>query len=121
MIKKLAALFFVCALICGGVDLRVFAQSRSAEEVKAKITKYGISSRRRVTVKLKDRNSLKGHISEIKEDRFVIKDPKTGNSTPVAYSDVEKVKTGFDWGGAAGIAALIGGGGLLITLLTHGS
>ncbi len=57
---------------------------------------------------------LAGHISEVKEDSFVIIDEKTGTTTTVAYSDVTQVKskgkglsTGVKVAIGAGLAAVV--------------
>lgn len=63
-----------------------------AEKVKLNIAKLGAGRDARVEVKLKDGTKLKGFISEIKEDYFVVTCADTGQSTTVAYSQTKQVK-----------------------------
>ncbi|MCI0488861.1 MAG: hypothetical protein L0229_19895 [Blastocatellia bacterium] len=111
MSKKLLALFFVGLLICGVTREQAFARPQSGESVKAKISEYGVGKNTRISVKLKDKTKLKGYISEIKEDDFVLFYPKTGTTTPIAYDDVAKVNRVSDlgtWIGViGGIAAIL--------------
>ena len=67
-------------------------EAKQAEKVKVNITKLGTGKNARVEVKLRDKTKLKGYVSEINKDNFVVIDDKTGASNEVAYSNAKQVK-----------------------------
>ena len=67
-------------------------EARFAERVKAGIAELGTGPDARVEVKLRDKTKLKGHLSEVTGEHFVVTDSKTGAATSVAYSQVKQVK-----------------------------
>ena len=95
-------------------------QTRLTEKVKAGIFKLGTGKESLVALKLRDKKVLVGYISEAKDESFVVLDPKTGTSSPVAYSDVTQVK-GHNLGTGAKIAigVAIGAGIALIVLAIY--
>jgi len=89
----------VAALLIAAVNVQPIAASSKAEKevrltgkVKQGIEKIGSGRDARVEVKLRDKTKLKGYVSEINEDGFVVTDFKTGAASPVAYADVAQVK-----------------------------
>jgi hypothetical protein len=65
-----------------------------------KIRKYVKSLKRwdvgdPVTVKLYDGTKIKGHVTEITDDYFVVTDRKTSQSTSLKYSEVRDVSEGM--------------------------
>ena len=66
--------------------------ARFAERVKAGIAKLGTGPDARVEVRLRDKTKLKGHLSEVNGEHFVVADSKTGAATAVAYAQVKQVK-----------------------------
>jgi hypothetical protein len=67
-------------------------EARFAARVKAGILTLGVGAQARVEVKLRDKRSLTGYVSEAGDNEFVVKDSETGTATVVPYSDVAKVK-----------------------------
>lgn len=67
-------------------------ETRFAEKVKAHISQLGIGPQARIEVKLRDNTKLKGYVSEIGEQYFVITNPATGAATPVPYPQVKQAK-----------------------------
>jgi hypothetical protein len=67
-------------------------QARLTEKVKKDIAKLGVGADARVEIKLRDNTKLKGYVSNIEEDSFVVVDAKTGVATSVAYPQVKQVK-----------------------------
>ena len=63
-----------------------------AEKVKAGIAKLGTGPDAKIQVKLRDGTKLKGYVSKIEEDYFVVTDAKTGATTTVAYPQVKQTK-----------------------------
>ena len=66
--------------------------AKFADKVKTNITKLGAGKDARVEVKLRDKTKLKGYVSEINENSFVVVDEKTGAATEVAYPNAKQVK-----------------------------
>ncbi len=96
--KKLLTMMVVC-LVVSAVSVRPVAASSNAEKelrftgkVKLGIEKLGSGRDTRVEVKLRDKTRLKGYISEISENEFVVTDVKTGASNKVAYAEVKQIK-----------------------------
>lgn len=96
--KKLFTII-IAVLVIGGVSVRPVAAASKAEEqvrfagkVKTGVEKLGSGSETRVEVKLRDKTRLKGYISQIGENEFVVTDVKSGASKSVAYADVKQIK-----------------------------
>ncbi|HEY3039369.1 MAG TPA: hypothetical protein VGJ66_11560 [Pyrinomonadaceae bacterium] len=96
--KKLLSIMVAC-LVVSGLSVRPVAASSNAEKearlagkVKSGIEKLGSGTNTRVEVKLRDKTRLKGYVSEISENAFVVTDVKTGASNNVAYAEVKQIK-----------------------------
>jgi hypothetical protein len=86
------------------INLLCFAPARAAgkqkdaplppDMVKAKIIKYGTGRQARVVVRLLDGTKLKGYVSAIEADHFVVADARYGSATSVAYDQVRELKRG---------------------------
>jgi hypothetical protein len=121
--KKLLTMMIAC-LVVSAVSARPIAASSRAEKearfagkVKLGVEKLGSGRDTRVEVKLRDKTRLKGYVSEIGNNEFVVTDVKTGASNKIAYADVKQVK-GNNLSTGAKIAIGIGiGVGLTILVL----
>lgn len=96
--KKLLIMMVACLMV-SAVSVRPVAASSNAEKevrfagkVKLGVEKLGSGRDTRVEVKLRDKTRLKGYVSEISENEFVVTDVKTGASNKVAYADVKQIK-----------------------------
>jgi len=99
MFKKNLSLFLAASLL-----LSLFAapsalaktkeekEAALAAKVKAGVAKLGAGKDAAISVKLRNKTKLKGYISRIEEEAFVIADAKTGTETRVAYGDVTQAK-----------------------------
>lgn len=67
-------------------------ESRFADKVKASIAKLGTGREARVELKLRDGKKLKGYVTQIADDHFVVVDVKAGATTVVPYPQVKQVK-----------------------------
>jgi hypothetical protein len=122
--KKLLTLMVACSMI-SAVSVRPVAASSKAEKelrfagkVKQGIEKLGSGSNTRVEVKLRDKTRLKGYISEISENGFVVTDLKTGASNKVAYAEVKQIKgNNMSTGAKIAIGIAIGVGVTILVLL----
>ena len=89
----LIALLFIVAGPCPVyADSKADKEARFAEKVKEGISSLGTGAEARIEVKLRDKRTLKGYISEAGGDGFSVVDAKTGTATRVTYSQVQKVK-----------------------------
>mgnify|MGYP003291063159 CR=1 FL=1 len=113
MFKKVLSLALVGFLLgVAGVKLAYAGSkeekaTRFAEKVKEGISKLGTGAEARIEVKLRDKTKLKGYVSEVGEDSFVIVDEKTGATSRVTYPQVKQVK-GKNLSTAAEIAIGVG-------------
>ena len=73
-------------------ETKVEKDAKFADKVKMNITKLGTGKDARVEVKLRDKTKLKGYISQINENGFVVVDEKTGAATEISYSNAKQVK-----------------------------
>jgi hypothetical protein len=125
MITKNLSLFLVASLI-----LSLFAappvlaktkeekEAALAAKVKAGIAKLGAGVDAKISVKLRNKTKLKGYVSRIEEDAFVIADAKTSAETRVAYGDITQVK-GHNLSTGAKIAIAIGIAAGVIVLVMY--
>ena len=88
----LATILITCAVEAVRAETREDNQARTAEKVKEGITRLGTGEQARVELKLRDKTKLKGYVSEVSDDHFVVVDKKTGAATRVSYGQVQQVK-----------------------------
>ncbi len=88
-------------------------EAKFAEKVKSEISKLGVGNDAKVQVKLKNGTKLKGYISEVNNESFVVVDSQ-GNATNVPYPQAKQVK-GNNW--STGVKIVIGVGILLAALI----
>ena len=124
MFKRSLTLSLIGALIFSlSAAPTTFANSKAekdaqlAAKVKAGIAKLGSGPDARIEVKLRDKNRLKGYVSQIGDESFAVADAKTGATTEVPYSNVASV-TGTNVPTGAKIAIGVGiGVGLTFLIL----
>lgn len=95
MLKKYLTLLSTVLIFNLFFKAPVFAnpkEDKFAEKVKANITKIGTGKDACVEVKLRDKTKLKGYISQVNENSFVVVDEKTGASTEIPYPNAKQVK-----------------------------
>ena len=68
-------------------------QTSTIEQVKIQIARLGIGDKARATITTKDGTKIKGYVSRIGDDDFVMRDRKTDAPTTVRYADVVKKLT----------------------------
>jgi hypothetical protein len=84
------------------------------EKVRAKVQVLSASRDQQVAVKFRDKTKVKGYITAVEPVSFTLRDPKSGTTQSIAYSEVDSVskasggvstKTWLILGGvAAGVA-----------------
>lgn len=97
MYMKISSIVLIVLLAVIAYPSRAFAGDKAgkdaqfAEKVKSEIAKLGTGSDARVEIKLRDKTKLKGHLSEVGNESFVVVDDKTGSATTVTYPQVKQV------------------------------
>ena len=92
-------------------DTKEEKEARFTERVRENINKLGTGTDARVEVKLRNKTKLKGYISQINENSFVVVEENTKISTEVPYSQAKQVKGNNLSNGAKlaiGIGLLVG-------------
>ena len=98
MLKRIVCFVLTGLLIntisvnAASADSKEERQARFIERVKAGIASLGTGTDARVEVRLQDKTKLKGYLSEVTEEHFVVADAKTGVATRVLYPQVKQVK-----------------------------
>ena len=87
MLSALAVLVF-CLLYTVAIAAQTQSQTltRSLEKTKAEVQRLGFG--RRVKVKLQNGTKVRGRITALADDQFVVTDSDTGATARVAYADV---------------------------------
>jgi hypothetical protein len=85
--------------------------------VKKRIVKLGTGAEAKVQVKLQDKTKLKGYVSKITEDSFVVTDSKTNAETTVSYPTVTDLKMKMSTGEVITVSALAAGAGLVLLMV----
>lgn len=97
MIQKSLSLALIALLLQAISAAPIYSQQTTAEsqhiaKMKTRLGAIGVAEKKIVTVTQRDGAKLRGRVSEMKEDTFVITDDKTNAASTVAYSDVAQVK-----------------------------
>ena len=110
--------FLILNLSLSGIafaETKTEKEAKFAEKVKVNVTKLGTGTDARVEVKLKDGTKLKGYVSQINENNFVVTDAKTGVATEIPYPNAKQVKgNNLNTGVKIAIAAAIVFGAVLL-------
>lgn len=110
MLKKYTSLLLIGLIINLTFGSFVFAQdkeTRATQKIKIKVAKLGTGDKV-IEVKFKDKTKIKGYITEIKENNFVLVSKKDGASTDIPYDKVEKLQVTVS--NALAIAGIVAGG-----------
>ena len=98
MIRKLLAFTLAALVISLGCVTFALAQTdkeaQRVAQMKHAVNKIGIDENAKV--RLHDGTKLKGHISEIGEDYFVLIEEKTANSNRISFAQVKQVRPKVD-------------------------
>ncbi len=86
-------------------------------DVKRRILKLGTGAEAKVEVKLQDKTKLKGYVSKVTDDSFVVMDPKTNAETTVLYPTVTNLKTKRTTRELIAVSSVIGGLGFVLLMV----
>ncbi len=95
MLKKISSLTLIVLLMQMFFALPTFAgtkEEKFTEKVKTGIAKLGTGPEAKIKVKLKDGTKIKGYVTEVSENQFVVMNLKTGQTIPIAYPEVSQAK-----------------------------
>ena len=95
---KITSILLVVLLASMTYPARAFAgqnlqkEDQSTQKVKRRLAKFGRGPDARVEITLKDKRKLKGYISEVGDESFLLVSYQTGSSTTVMYPEVKQVQ-----------------------------
>lgn len=93
MLKKQMNLALVVLILNFAFSSFVFAQdtdARVAQKIKIRVAEIGTGGKL-IEVKYKNKTKIKGYITEIKDDNFVLVSKETGASTNISYGEVKSI------------------------------
>jgi len=97
-------------------------ESRHAQKVKAAVSELGVGQATRVSVKLRDKTTLAGYVSNIDESSFSVTELNGAATTTVVYPDVVQVKgNNLSTGAKIAIAAGIIAGIAIVLYIVRGA
>lgn len=97
MLKKYTSLVLIGLIINLVFSSSVFAQdqeTRATEKTKIRVAKLGVGGKLN-EAKFKDNTKIRGYITEIKDDHFVLVSKKDGASTNISYDQIKSIKRTF--------------------------
>lgn len=118
LLQAFAGVPAAAAAAAGERKTQAERDAQTLDEVKVKVARLGIGEKARATVKFKDGTKLKGYISQVTDDGFVVRDRKTDAPTAVLYRDVTRVESnrGHSTARNVAIGTAIGVGSVLTVL-----
>jgi hypothetical protein len=124
MLRKPIVHLLIGALLLSVIGARPIAAQSKVEitpaytaSVKKRIVKLGTGSEAKVQVKLQGKTKLKGYVSKITEDSFVVTDAKTNTETTVSYPTVTDLKTKMSTGEVIAVSALAAGAAFVVFIV----
>ncbi len=92
MCKKIT-LYILLILIVGlPLNNTVKANPEKIAKLKAAIVKLGTGTEARIKVRLKNKKKIKGYVSKIETDKFVVINSKTKKAVEIPYPQVKQIK-----------------------------
>ncbi len=94
VLKKYIGLVLIGLILNLAFSSFAFAQdseTRATQKIKIRVAEIGTRGKV-VEVKFKDKTKIKGYITEIKEDSFVLVSKKNGASTDISYDKVKNIQ-----------------------------
>lgn len=124
MLKKHLALALIVVLVyipsigSTQADASTQESARARDEMKETLAKFGVGEKARVKVKLRNRSEVKGYVSGVGAENFIVTDKKSGRDITLTYSEVVSIKRdGRSLGGRIAIWSGVGAAALGIYML----
>lgn len=90
---SLVTIGLLLTLICHTtVSAKSSKEEKVSERVKAEIIKLGTGPEARIKVKLRDKSKIKGYVSKIGQNDFVVVEDKSNSQLHINYGKVKQVK-----------------------------
>lgn len=118
----LAAIGLILNLAFSGLVFAQDSETKTAQKIKIKVAEIGTGGKT-VEVKFKDKTKIKGYLTEIREDSFVLVGEKNGASTVISYNQVRSVQPKLPISRKVGLAVAAGllAFGIIGTIVALGS
>lgn len=94
MLRKYISSILMTVILIQAGGYVVLAQDKSAkkiEQLKEKLAKLGTGEKAKVAVELKNGSKVKGYISQVNPNSFVVTDEKSTATTEIQFSEVNKL------------------------------
>ena len=97
MYKRIQSFAIVVLVASLGLEPRAFAelgprsQAVHASKVRAALSELGTGAETLVVIRLADRTELRGYMSQVDDDGFVVTDPETGIGVSIAYEAMKQL------------------------------
>lgn len=98
MVRKYLTCFLILALLHSPLFAQTKADKKAAQEatrvaqIKSTVQGFGTGEDALVEVKRKGGKKVKGYISEVKDDSFIVADTAAASSYEIRYAEVDSVK-----------------------------
>jgi hypothetical protein len=103
MVKRTLSMLLAVLLVNLALAPRTFAKTgeksndvKFIEKLRTNLHNQGVGVSSKIELKLKDGTKIKGYVSEIKDDEFIVVNEKTGQNNNVPYPQVKQAK-GNNW------------------------
>jgi hypothetical protein len=115
----LAALLLLVPVAPAAMAAPKGQQPASVADIKSKVAKTGVGAKAKATATLRNGSKVKGYVSQVGENDFVMRDRKTDTPTTISYADVAKFERnrGHSTAKWVGIGVGIGAGAFLLIVL----
>ena len=94
LLKSLFSVLLVSFVCVTSTPAQADKESQRIGKVKHQVNRIGFDEN--VEVRLTDASKLKGRISVISENNFVLVDSKTGDATTITFAQVKQIRTTLD-------------------------
>jgi hypothetical protein len=98
MVRKYLTCFLILALLHSPLFAQTKDEKKAAQEaarvvqIKSTVQSFGTGEDALIEVKRKGGKKVKGYLSEVKDDSFVVADTAAASSYEVRYAEVDSVK-----------------------------
>ena len=98
MLRKYISAILVAVILIHTGGFMTFAQSQKVdksakkiEKLKMEIAKLGTGKEAKVVISLANGSKVKGYVSQVNENSFVVTNESSGATTEIQFSDVNKL------------------------------
>jgi len=113
------ALLMIGLFLFGSALQTVSAQNKqplTIEQIKIQVAKVGTGDKARATITTRDGAKIRGYVSRVGDDDFVMRDRKTDAPTTIRYADVAKIERSHGHSIARNILIGVGIGSAVVVI-----